>query len=74
MKGKKGLPVDIGCGSVGRAVACNIRGPRFESRHRQNLYSTFVYCIEKTKINKKRPGIVYFKKNKNRRTTNWAKG
>ena len=23
------------CGSVGRAVASNTRGPRFESRHRQ---------------------------------------
>ena len=26
-----------GCGSVGRAVASNTRGPRFESSHRQNL-------------------------------------
>ena len=25
------------CGSVGRAVASNTRGPRFESSHRQNL-------------------------------------
>ena len=27
-----------GCGSVGRAVAFDIRGPWFDSSHRQNLY------------------------------------
>ena len=27
-----------GCGPVGRAVTFNTRGPRFKSRHRQNLY------------------------------------
>ena len=27
-----------GCGSVGRAVACNTRGPWFESIYWQNLY------------------------------------
>ena len=27
-----------GCGSVGRAVAFDTRGPRFDSSHRQNLY------------------------------------
>ena len=27
-----------GCGAVGRAVASDTRGPRFESSHRQNLY------------------------------------
>ena len=27
-----------GCGSVGRAVDCDIRGLRFESSHRHNLY------------------------------------
>ena len=32
-----------GCGSDGRAVASNSRGPRFKSSHRQNLYKTF-YC------------------------------
>ena len=26
-----------GCGSVGRAVASNTRGPWFESSHRQNF-------------------------------------
>ena len=27
-----------GCGSVGKAVASDTRGPRFESRHRQSFY------------------------------------
>ena len=27
-----------GCGSVGKVVASNIRGPRFESSHRQKNY------------------------------------
>ena len=31
-----------GCGSVGRAVASDTRGPRFESSHRQK----FIYKIE----------------------------
>ena len=30
-----------GCGSVGRAVASNTRGPRFESSHRQK----FIYTL-----------------------------
>ena len=58
------------CGSVGRAVTSNTRGPRIESSHWQkitNIYLTFVncqLCIEKTKIKKKRPGLDYFfKKN-----------
>ena len=46
-------------GSVGRAVASDTRGPRYESSHQRNLYRTFVYlftfnCIEKPKINEKR--------------------
>ena len=38
----------IGCGSVGRAVDSNTRGPRFESSHWQNLYWALftVSCIE----------------------------
>ena len=56
-----------GCGSVGRAVASHTKGPQFESSHWQNLYWTFVYlfainCIEKTNINKKRPGMANFLK------------
>ena len=27
-----------GCGTVGRAVASNTRGPRFKSSHQENLY------------------------------------
>ena len=49
-----------GCGLVGRAVAYNTRGPRFESSHWQK----FVYCqlhIETTKIKKKRPGMAHLK-------------
>ena len=55
------------CGSVGRAVASIARGPRFESSHQQTFRTDInlstVNCIEKTKINKKRPGIAYFEKN-----------
>ena len=57
-----------GCGSVGRAVASNTIGPRFNSSHQQNLYWTFVYLftidsIEKTKkIKKGRVWPTFFKK------------
>ena len=62
---KKGLSLGIGCGSFGRAVASNFRGPRFESSHWQILYSAFIYLfninsIEKTKINKKRPEMAHY--------------
>ena len=52
-----------GCGSVGRAITSDTRGPRFESRHRQNLYWTLftANCIEKTKIKKKTTGSAYLK-------------
>ena len=36
-----------GCGAVGRVVACNTRGPRFESCHRQlllNIYLLLTVC------------------------------
>ena len=47
-----------GCGSVGRAVAFNTRGLRFDSSHRQNFieHLFIINCIEKTKINKKEAG------------------
>ena len=53
-----------GCGSVGRAVAFDTRGPRFDSSHRQNFieHLFIINRIEKTKINKKRPGMAHFKK------------
>ena len=47
-----------GCGSVGRAVAFDTRGPRFDSSHQQNFieHLFIINCIEKTKINKKEAG------------------
>ena len=43
-----------GCGSVGKAVASDSRGPWFEFSHWLNLYWTFtINCFEKTKIMKK---------------------
>ena len=51
-----------GCSSVGRAVAFNSRGPRFDSSHfLEHLF--IINCIEKTKINKKRPGMAHFLNN-----------
>ena len=53
----------IGYGSVGRVVASNTIGPRFESSHRQNLYVEHLFtgnCIEKIKIKKKRLGMAHF--------------
>ena len=32
-----------GCGSVGKAVASNSRGPQFKSRHRQTIILK-IYC------------------------------
>ena len=51
-------PLGSSCGSVGRAVASNARGPVIGKL----LYQTLnclpdVNCIEKTKIKKKRPGM-----------------
>ena len=37
------------CGTVGRAVASDTRGPQFESRHWQNLYIEHLFtvnCVE----------------------------
>ena len=45
-----------GCGSVGRAVASDTRGPRFESSLRQKFKLNIVNCIKKTKIKKKEAG------------------
>ena len=50
------LSLGSGCGSVGRAVASDARGLRFESSHRQTFISD-IYLFEKTKIKKKRPGM-----------------
>ena len=57
-----------GCGSVGRAVACNIKGPWFDSSHWQNFIEHLfvnlfiINCIEKTKINKEAGNGPLFKK------------
>ena len=55
-----------GGGSVGRAVAYDARGPRFESSHRQTFISDIYLFIvknfiEKTNINKKRQGMAFLK-------------
>ena len=55
-----------GCGSVGRAVAYNTRGLRFDSSHWQNFieHLFIINCIEKKKINKKAGnGPLFLKKN-----------
>ena len=56
-----------GGGSVGRAVASDVRGPRFESSHRQtflsDIYLFTINYIEKTKNKeKKRPRMAHLKK------------
>ena len=40
-----------GCGSVGRAVASDTRGPRFESSHRQNLLNI---CLLSTVLKRRK--------------------
>ena len=63
---KNRLILGSGCGSVGRAVASNSGGLRFESSYRQTFISDIqlftVNCIEKTKIKKKETGKGPFKK------------
>ena len=55
--GKTNYHQGSGCGAVGRAVASDTRGPRFESSHRRNFIHVFtINCIEKTKIKKKEAG------------------
>ena len=46
-----------GCGSAGKAVVSDNRGPRVNSRHWRSFYWTLssVSCVDKTKIKKKRP-------------------
>ena len=63
--------VESGCGSVGRAVASDIRGPRFESSLRQTfinieqLLYTVNCVLKRRKIEKKRPGMAHFFKKNN---------
>ena len=58
--------MDSGCGSIGRVVASDTRGPRFKSSHLANFYKeiylSIVNCVEETKMKKKRPGMAHLKK------------
>ena len=51
-----------GFGSVGRALTSNSRGLRFESSKHWQIGKHTVNCIEKTKIEKKGPGMAHLKK------------
>ena len=54
--------VGSGCGAVGRAVASNTGGPKFESSHRQlllNIYLLLTVC-RKDENKEKRPGMAHF--------------
>ena len=51
-----------GCGTVDSAVASDIRGPGFESSHRQLLLNMFTVCI-KDENKRKEAGNGPFKKN-----------
>ena len=50
--------VGSGCGSEGRAVASDARGPRFKFSHQQNLYGTFVYCQQYWKDENKEKSVL----------------
>ena len=45
---KKYFELGSGCGSVGRAVASNTRGPWFESSHRQKFIYILNICFLST--------------------------
>ena len=52
-----------GCGSVGRAVASDTRGPRFESDHWQNyILPLYRQLYWKDKNKEKRPLMAHFYK------------
>ena len=53
-----------GCGAVGRAVAYNTRGPRFNSSHRQLLLNINVLLTvcRKDENKEKRPGMAHLLK------------
>ena len=52
------FPLGSGCGSVGRAVASDARGPRFKFSN-QPTFIADIYLFT-TKIKKKRPGLAHF--------------
>ena len=50
-----------GCDSVGRAVASDSRGPRFESSHRQKfIFIVFCKLYWKDENKEKGPGLAHF--------------
>ena len=52
-----------GCGSVGRVVASDSRGPRFKSNYNEPIYCYLLLAVEYTKIKgKKMPGMAHLKK------------
>ena len=53
-----------GCGSVGRAVASNTRGPRIESSYRQDLLNICFLSAVLIKIREKEAGNGPFFKRK----------
>ena len=64
------LCLGSGCGTVGRAVACNTRGPGFESSHWQlllNIYFLLTVCRKdenKKKRGREWPIFLFFLKKK----------
>ena len=49
-----------GCGSVGRAVASNSRGPRFKSRHRKKfIFNILLSNVLKRRNKEKEAGKVH---------------
>ena len=55
-----------GCDAVGRAVASNTRGPRFESSHQQlllNIYLLLTVCRKDENKEKEAGNIPFYKKN-----------
>ena len=62
----KKFELGSGCGAVGRAVACDTRGPEFESSHRRlllNIYFLLTVC-RKDDNKEKRLGMAHLKKKK----------
>ena len=58
-----------GCASVGRAVASDTRGLRFQSSHWRTFIHIFIInYFEKTKIKKKRSGMEHLKRVQSKHT------
>ena len=59
----KELTQGSGCGAVGRAVASDTRGPRFESSHRQKFICILNICFLST--------VCWKDENKEKRGQEW---